>query len=148
MKQVPCCGPTNIRRHHTKFGRFVVLYLWCVHHCVWMFIFCTLMVCHGEYNDLSCRGGGSESFWPWWWREKKSLFIQEIQSRSFDSLGQSRVVVVPALTWKTSVRTVSIRVEIRSRGRQESANHYTSMETWLGRYLHKRTLRYVITPLC
>lgn len=72
---------------------------------------------------------------------QRKTFIQGIQCRSFDSLGQSRVVVVPALTWKTSVRAVSIRVEIRSLGRRESANHYTSMEAWLGRSLHKRTLR-------
>jgi hypothetical protein len=73
MKHVPCCGPTNIRGHHTEFGRLVVLYLGCVHHCVWVFILCTLMVCRGDYNDLSCRGRGVQNHSDRGGEEKKSL---------------------------------------------------------------------------
>jgi hypothetical protein len=32
--------------------------------------------------------------------------------------------------------------------RQEGANHFTATAAWLRRSLHKRTLRYVITPHC
>jgi hypothetical protein len=115
-----------------------------VRPCVWMFIFfCTLMMCHGYYNNLSCgvfRNYAKLGF------EEKSLGSFWESSVGRPTSGQSHVVgVVPDVPWKTCVRTIGIRVEIRSRGRQKSANHYTSTEAWLGRSLHKRTPHYIIT---
>lgn len=114
----------------------------CVHPCVWMFCFCMLIMCHGYCNNLRC--GGCQNYSKRGGEEK----IHD-SSPGRPTSGQSCVFgVVPALLWKTSVRAVGIRVEIRWRERQEGANHFTATAAWLRRSLHKRTLHYVITPHC